>query len=71
MAQAAQLPADDLVAASLDRLEPHRDDLPGDGVLRDPHIRQAKIVDHILGGEIDDDVAIDRDMQLSANDRAG
>ena len=38
VAEAAKLAADHFEGASLDRPEPHRDDLPRNGILRDPHI---------------------------------
>src|SRR5438105_12158041 len=68
MTEAAKLTTDHFVTAGLDRLEPHWDDLAGNRVLRDAHVRQREIVDHILRRKLDDDRSIDRHVQFVQHD---
>src|SRR5437764_9431212 len=69
MTKAAELAANHLVGASLDRLEPQRNDLAGNGVLRDSHVRKSEIMDHVLGGELDDYRPVFRDMQFAQHEK--
>jgi len=66
MTKPTELTANDFVSASLDRLEPHRNERTGNRVRGDAHVRQEKIVNHILRGKFDDDWAIDWHMQFAA-----
>ena len=68
MTKAAQLPADDFIRASFDRLEPHRNKGTGNGVPGHAHVRQIEIVDHVLRGKLQDYRAIHRNMKLAEGD---
>ena len=67
MTEAAKLATDHFVIAGLNRLEPHWDDLAGNRVLRDAHVRKREIVDHVLRRKLDDDRSIDGHVQFAAH----
>ncbi len=64
MTEAAELAANHFEAAFLDRLEPHRNDLARNRVLRDPQGVDREIVDHVLRGKLDNNRPIDRHVQF-------
>ena len=68
MTQAAELATDNFIRAGLDRLEPHRNHLSRNRILRDPHADQREIVDHIFRRKFHDHRPIHWDMQFAEHD---
>lgn len=58
VASTAELAADDVVIAIADGSEPHGDVHAGNGVLGDEMRFEREVVDHVLGGHLDDGRAV-------------
>ena len=69
MAGTAELGADDVILASDDGPEPHRDHCSRNGVLAHAHVLEREAVDDVLRGEVDDDgLAVDEMHFVFGND---